>query len=68
MPCTCKALISALSRAGIAAIVAQRAAYAGDCVILGVEEPRSNESADQADRVKMKFAAARESTFGTKRT
>ena len=42
MPCTYKAIpISAL-----AAIVAQRAAYAGNRVILGVEEPRSNESAD----------------------
>jgi hypothetical protein len=44
MPCTCKAiLISALSRAGIAAIMAQRAAYAGN----RAEELRSDESADE---------------------
>jgi hypothetical protein len=45
MPCTCKAIpISALSRAGIAAIMAQRAAYAGN---RGAEELRSDESADE---------------------
>jgi hypothetical protein len=45
MPCTFKAVpVSALSRAVIAAMMAQRAAYAGNRVI---EELRGDESADK---------------------